>query len=254
MRKLPPIFYEYLPGLVVPKGFKPMEENKEGCLYLVSCTENTFKYMDPSFPELTGYPENKIFSGGIGWWFSLIHPDDINPMLSQILQHCFLQPVNKKLNKAFSVEFRFRHSGGQWIWLRETKSVVSVTDEGKNDFLIGMLENIDDKKKEEEMQMNKLFSQDGKTNPLLKAAIPIMNDGRGKQHKLPEGAAMPTKREREILQLIGDGYSTKQIADKLHISINTVETHRRHLLEKIQVKNSMELIRQTSNAFWLKAM
>jgi len=51
------------------------------------------------------------------------------------------------------------------------------------------------------------------------------------------------------VEMIGEGYSTKQIADKLHISINTVETHRRHLLEKIQVKNSMELIKQTSNAF-----
>ena len=65
---------------------------------------------------------------------------------------------------------------------------------------------------------------------------------------------MPTKREKEVLHLIGEGYSTKQIADKLNISINTVETHRRHLLEKIQVKNSMELIKQTSNAHWLRAM
>ena len=70
----------------------------------------------------------------------------------------------------------------------------------------------------------------------------------------PEDIVMPTKRELEILHLIGDGYSTKQIAEKLYISINTVETHRRHLLEKLGVKNSMELIKQTTNAFWLKAI
>lgn len=55
-----------------------------------------------------------------------------------------------------------------------------------------------------------------------------------------------TKREIEVLTLIGEGFSSKQIAGKLFISINTVETHRRHLLEKMQVKNSMQLIRQTA--------
>jgi DNA-binding CsgD family transcriptional regulator len=54
--------------------------------------------------------------------------------------------------------------------------------------------------------------------------------------------------------LIGEGYSTKQMADKLNISINTVETHRRHLLGKIQVKNSMELIKQTANLSWSAAI
>jgi PAS domain S-box-containing protein len=263
MKKLPPIFNDYLPGLVTPRGFQPLQGDKDECLYLVSCTENAFKYMDHSFLELTGYSDRMILTEGIGWWFSLIHPDDVNPMLNHILLHCFLQPVSKRLNKPFFVEFRLKHSDGEWIWIRETKSVVSVTKDGKNDFIIGLMENIDDIKKEEEIRMDQLISQDGMTNPLLKAAIPIINDDRKKQqdissfskpHKLPEGTAMPTKREKEILQLIGEGYSTKQIADKLHISINTVETHRRHLLEKIQVKNSMELIKQTSNAFWLKAM
>ncbi|HSC36668.1 MAG TPA: helix-turn-helix transcriptional regulator, partial [Chitinophagaceae bacterium] len=101
------------------------------------------------------------------------------------------------------------------------------------------------------------------TNPLLKAAIPVKDNGYNKslghfpftrQPSRPDDIVMPTKRELEILHLIGEGYSTKQIAEKLYISINTVETHRRHLLEKIGVKNSMELIKQTTNAFWLKAI
>jgi two-component system response regulator NreC len=55
----------------------------------------------------------------------------------------------------------------------------------------------------------------------------------------------------EILRLIGQGLSTKLIADKCCISINTVETHRRHLLEKLQVKNSMELIKEASRRYSL---
>ena len=41
------------------------------------------------------------------------------------------------------------------------------------------------------------------------------------------------------------------IADRCHISIHTVETHRRHLLEKIQVRNSMELVKEASKVYWL---
>ncbi|SIQ33543.1 response regulator transcription factor [Mucilaginibacter lappiensis] len=62
-----------------------------------------------------------------------------------------------------------------------------------------------------------------------------------------------TKREMEVLTLIGEGFSTKRIAQELFISINTVETHRRHLLEKMEVKNSVELIRQVTRAMWLNA-
>ena len=68
---------------------------------------------------------------------------------------------------------------------------------------------------------------------------------------ISEGIGEITKREKEILYLIGAGLSTKQIAGQLFISINTVQTHRSNLLKKLQVKNSMELIREVSRAFWL---
>lgn len=53
------------------------------------------------------------------------------------------------------------------------------------------------------------------------------------------GAASPaeplTEREREILQLIAEGHSTKDIADRLCLSIKTVGTHREHLMEKLGI-------------------
>jgi len=52
-----------------------------------------------------------------------------------------------------------------------------------------------------------------------------------------------TDRELEILKLIGDEYSTQQIADKLFISFHTVESHRANLMSKAGVKNTAGLIR-----------
>jgi DNA-binding NarL/FixJ family response regulator len=52
-----------------------------------------------------------------------------------------------------------------------------------------------------------------------------------------------TSREKEILQLIARGLISKQIADKLYISVNTVNTHRQRIIEKLNVSNTYEAIR-----------
>lgn len=50
-----------------------------------------------------------------------------------------------------------------------------------------------------------------------------------------------TGREREVLQLLAEGKSTKQIALKLHISAKTVETHRRQIMDKLDIHTVAEL-------------
>jgi DNA-binding NarL/FixJ family response regulator len=53
-----------------------------------------------------------------------------------------------------------------------------------------------------------------------------------------------TRREKEILRLIASNYSSQDIADNLCLSKRTVENHRTHLLQKLEVKNSASLIRK----------
>ncbi len=52
-----------------------------------------------------------------------------------------------------------------------------------------------------------------------------------------------TLREKEILQLIVEEYTTQEISDKLFISFRTVENHRYSLLQKLEVKNTAGLVR-----------
>jgi DNA-binding NarL/FixJ family response regulator len=52
-----------------------------------------------------------------------------------------------------------------------------------------------------------------------------------------------TARELEIFQLIGLGQSTREIAETLHLSTKTVDTHRAHIIEKLKFKNTKELSR-----------
>ncbi|MGB6221434.1 LuxR C-terminal-related transcriptional regulator [Haloferula sp.] len=51
-----------------------------------------------------------------------------------------------------------------------------------------------------------------------------------------------TNRELEVLDLVGAGMTSKDIAQVLHISLKTVESHRSHILAKLSLENSAELI------------
>ena len=51
-----------------------------------------------------------------------------------------------------------------------------------------------------------------------------------------------TKREKEIMELISLGFSNKEIADKIFVSISTVDAHRYNILKKMEVKNTAEMI------------
>ena len=60
---------------------------------------------------------------------------------------------------------------------------------------------------------------------------------------LPNNSESLTKREIEVMQQICEGHSSKLISEKLFISINTVETHRKNILMKLNVKNSIGIVK-----------
>ena len=60
----------------------------------------------------------------------------------------------------------------------------------------------------------------------------------------PQRGPVPlTTREIEILKLFVEGFINKEISDQLEISIRTVETHKNHIMKKLQLKSTVELIK-----------
>jgi DNA-binding NarL/FixJ family response regulator len=58
-----------------------------------------------------------------------------------------------------------------------------------------------------------------------------------------DSLSLLTDREREVLQLIAEGKTNKEIATLLSVSINTVETHRKHIMEKLDLHNTADILR-----------
>ena len=63
------------------------------------------------------------------------------------------------------------------------------------------------------------------------------------QRSKPVSKKNITKREREVLKLIVEGFTSAEIAKRLYISVRTVETHRSNLMNKLEIKNTAALVR-----------
>jgi DNA-binding NarL/FixJ family response regulator len=70
----------------------------------------------------------------------------------------------------------------------------------------------------------------------------LLNRSGGNSHG-PEPGQRLTGREREIVQLVAEGQSNKEVADKLGISVRTAETHRAHILRKLNLDSVAGLVR-----------
>ena len=58
----------------------------------------------------------------------------------------------------------------------------------------------------------------------------------------PASVADLTDRELEVFRLIGEGHSTRRIAEELHISVKTVESYQAHIKEKLSLRSARELV------------
>jgi DNA-binding NarL/FixJ family response regulator len=71
----------------------------------------------------------------------------------------------------------------------------------------------------------------------------VVNESLIKMGKEPPSRSVLSQREREVLQLLAEGIKSKEIADRLFISKKTVETHRRNIMQKLNLSSTAELVR-----------
>ena len=84
---------------------------------------------------------------------------------------------------------------------------------------------------------------DGRTYVSDKISARIVDIFSGRSSENASSVERLTDREFEVFQLIGRGLSTKEIADKLHVSAKTIEVHRVNIKTKLNVGTAPELIR-----------
>ncbi len=215
----------------IPDNLFPEDgDNSKYCYFLFRYASCRFIYMDSCYESFTGYVPKEHERGGLDFWFSKVHPDDRRMLGDRIIESLKISKhlFNKKHRDPHILNYRFKKGTGEWMWIQHSVYNLSIDNDDKLDKVLHRLQLLDLSKypiNDTEITYKVVLNNTDPVNAL-------------------------TDREKEVLKLIAEGFSTKMISSQLKISINTVETHRRHLLEKLNAKNSMELIRKAFKLFW----
>ena len=69
-------------------------------------------------------------------------------------------------------------------------------------------------------------------------------DNKGNSKEKPGEVLSLTARQKEILRLVAQGHTNREIGEQLNISVRTVEVHRFNLMRRLRVRNVAQLLRQ----------
>ncbi len=192
-----------------------------------------------NFTELFGYDLNAIELIGNEYFDERIHPDDFKPLmlvgvnfLQLTLEGKFEDPHHYKLIN----EYRIRNMYNEYVRVIEQFSILEFDKHGNIWLSLCVLD----------LSPDQDFFQGIKSN--------LLNCKTGINMSLKDLLFSPfstetnlTAREVEVLQLVKEGLLSKEISEKLFISVHTVNTHRQKILEKLNVNNSMEAVKYASS-------
>lgn len=205
-------------------------------VFILDYSSKQYPFLSPNAKQVIGHPREAFVEGGLDFmlyhrqdfavWNETIFPDEVR----FIAQH---QDENLASFR-FSKTYRFRNQEGQYRTILQRNTIISVSEGSTPIAIFGSASDITD------------FAEKGK----VVHQIERYNAPNGQWELLFSKEYYPdiapdnllSAREVEILKWAIEGYSSKQIADKLYLSFNTVNTHRRNMLRKTNCQNSLELL------------
>ena len=123
---------------------------------------------------------------------------------------------------------------------QEEAFITGMIDNGASGFLLKNVAEAELKEAIEAVHGGDTYYSKEVTQTLLQTLISNQRRSNGSEKK---NVIEISEREKDVLRLIVEEFTTSEIAERLHISQNTVETHRRHLLEKLGARNVAGLVR-----------
>lgn len=213
--------------------------------YIIDFYDFSISNISDGFKDAHGIdPENIRNINDI---LSLIHPDDINFVTKA--EDLAFKYINEQIGLdkiklyKFSYNFRFLNSFGSYDFYNH-QSLILTTDEKKN-FV-------------KSINIHTNISHLTKTNSYTLSIIGL--NGLPSFLNIPISEFQETeialnnnfsKREIEVLKMIADGINSREIADRLFISLETVKSHRKNIFKKSGCNSAAELVARSVSEGWI---
>jgi PAS domain S-box-containing protein len=165
--------------------------------------------------DFIGYSREEISETGNEFFVKVVHPDDMQILINTIAR------IRQDPKKSFGGLIRVKSKEGDYHWMMWCVNVMEFDHGVPRKVLIVNLD------------VSEMIDTENQVSILLKENLRLKNQLR---------ICSLTKRETEVLKLISQGMTDKEIGEHLHISATTAKTHRNHLHRKLHLKNTAGLV------------
>ncbi|HPQ35572.1 MAG TPA: LuxR C-terminal-related transcriptional regulator [Tenuifilaceae bacterium] len=202
--------------------------------YINDFTKANNIYVHPNAFAITGFSSEEFLD--FDRIYELIHPDDkefVFEFSRRSINFCKLykkELLENPFQSLFTIDFRLKHKDGRYLKINRQTTCLKTDKEGNMVYALVIFTDVTNSKKGDSYNISWI----GDTKYLF------YFDDLLKKYK--KGYKF-TSRELKVLELLAEGDSATQIAKKLCLSVHTVISHRKHLLEKTGARNTVELVK-----------
>lgn len=202
-------------------------QNIDSYYFIYDCYLNEISFINSAYNTITGYiPETFTVDKLI----EMIHPEDQSYFFESEergLKFTNKLTFNEHFQYTLSYSYRIRTKEGNYIRVKQLCNGLEVNNQGHLSKTLVIHQRLNNNSVRQENDY-KIF--DKSQNIYLDST---------NRYNL-------TKRELEILNLVHDGFNSVEIAEKLHTSKFTIDTHRKNILKKTNCANFIELLKKLS--------
>ncbi|WP_298238455.1 LuxR C-terminal-related transcriptional regulator [uncultured Algibacter sp.] len=203
------------------------------------CITNTqdlsFEYISKNMTACLGLDKQELQIKGMRYLWSRMHPDDLDKWLKALneLMNFTINEISVNDRGKMSYTWNYRLKNGKDEYVNVVQNTTPLEFDSKDKPVIGLAH---------------YTVLSGSLEMQISASAKLLNSNNEYEtvyfnnfsQKLLTGGI--SNRERDVIRLLVLNYSSKDIAKKLNISPNTVDTHRRNILKKLKISSTGELI------------
>ena len=213
-------------------SLRKLAEISNSAISIFDMCKKTHVFHSSNLGTVLGYTPSDLSNGGDLFLDTKVHPDDYAILLQNaisLLKLFFNFSVDEKLNYKLVSEYRILNACNNYVRVVEQQQALALDTCGNLWLALSILDISPNQKNIHEGVKSQLLNfKTGKIISFAESNEYLINT--------------LTKREIEIIKLVKDGFLSKEISDKLTISLHTVNTHRQRILEKLDVNNSIEAV------------
>tara|TARA_R110002012_G_scaffold319023_1_gene538475 strand:+ start:20660 stop:21430 length:771 start_codon:yes stop_codon:yes gene_type:complete len=203
------------------------------------CITNTqdlaFEFVSKNMTACLGLDTNVLKTEGMRNFWSRIHPEDIELWLkglNDLMEYTLAEiPVNKRYQMSYTWNYRLKNAHDEYVNIIQNTTPLEFDSDMKP--IIGLAH---------------YTVMDKNINMPITVSAKLLNDNKEYETKYFNNYSQKlltnglSNRERDVIRLLTLNNTSKEIADLLNISSNTVDTHRRNILKKLNISSTGELI------------